>query len=42
MKSEIQWEAYYYEKSEVLTATYMADIIPDTSFGFLKSERLRP
>lgn len=34
MQSEIQWSAYCYEKTEVLIAAYMADILPNPLFGF--------
>lgn len=34
IKDEIQWDGYYYERAEVLTATSIADIVPEPSFGF--------
>ena len=34
IKEEVQWEGYYYERAEVLTATSIADLLPESCFGF--------
>jgi len=34
IKEDVQWEGYYYERAEVLTATSIADLVPEPSFGF--------
>lgn len=38
VKSEVQWQVSYYERTEILTAEYMADILPESCFGFSEVE----